>query len=651
MVTLICLADESDIIYDDSQILEFHITFTEPDWFNLLMDNYYIGSNQDEWIYTPATFTFDGVDYDSVGVRFKGYKSMGYPTEKKPFKIKFDEYILDQEFYGVDKINLNNEYFDPSFLREKIIYDVFNKFIPSSRANFAKLYVNGEYLGLYTNVEQVNKKFIERHYGNGEDGNLFKGDPHGDLVWYGPNQESYNELYELKTNELENDWSDLLELINIINNTPADEFVEEFEDHFHIHNFLFYQVINNYFINLDSYFGNSRNYYIYHRDDTNKFTHIPWDFNFAFGLLALNILDPDELLNLNMFWEYDYPRPLYQNAIGLNGVDDYKDVYKMVYKYLTEIELNYDSIAPHIDEFADLIREAVYADTLKMFTNEEFETNLEEDIEFGNTVIFGLKSFVETRDANIDAQLQNYIIQDYTTGIFVNEIMAKNVSGITDQFGNHSDWIELYNSNDYDVNLSGLFLSDNAQTRDKWQFPEVTISANEFLIIWANNDSLNGGLNANFNLEREGEFVGLYNKDGVTVIDSTSYPALEEDISYGRYPDGSDNLGILLSPTPNAPNETVSIEDDYPNTDKMYLLQNYPNPFKKNTIISFSLGKGVTEGIIEIFNLKGQLVKEFSINNDEPEINWDAYQQASGIYFYKMTAGKFSSTKKMLLLK
>jgi len=471
------------------------------------------------------------------------------------------------------------------------------------------------------------------------------------LVWYGPNQESYNELYELKTNELENDWSDLLELINIINNTPADEFVEEFEDHFHIHNFLFYQVINNYFINLDSYFGNSRNYYIYHRDDTNKFTHIPWDFNFAFGLLALNILDPDELLNLNMFWEYDYPRPLYQNAIGLNGVDDYKDVYKMVYKYLTEIELNYDSIAPHIDEFADLIREAVYADTLKMFTNEEFETNLEEDIEFGNTVIFGLKSFVETRDANIDAQLQNYIIQDYTTGIFVNEIMAKNVSGITDQFGNHSDWIELYNSNDYDVNLSGLFLSDNAQTRDKWQFPEVTISANEFLIIWANNDSLNGGLNANFNLEREGEFVGLYNKDGVTVIDSTSYPALEEDISYGRYPDGSDNLGILLSPTPNAPNETVSIEDDYPNTDKMYLLQNYPNPFKKNTIISFSLGKGVTEGIIEIFNLKGQLVKEFSINNDEPEINWDAYQQASGIYFYKMTAGKFSSTKKMLLLK
>ena len=63
LVTLICLADESDIIYDDSQILEFHITFTEPDWFNLLMDNYYIGSNQDEWIYTPATFTFHGVDY------------------------------------------------------------------------------------------------------------------------------------------------------------------------------------------------------------------------------------------------------------------------------------------------------------------------------------------------------------------------------------------------------------------------------------------------------------------------------------------------------------------------------------------------------------------------------------------------------------
>ena len=565
-------ADESDVIYDDSQILEFYITFEDDEWYDMLYGNYLLGSeDENDWIYSQATFTFNGVDYDSVGVRFKGYKSMGYPTQKKPFKIKFDAFVEDQEFYSLDKLNLNNNYCDPSFLREKLVYDVMNEYIPSSRANFAKVYVNGIYWGLYTNVEQVNMKFVDRHYGGGEDGNLFKGDPHGDLVWYGPNQADYYDLYEIKTNEELNNWSDLLNLIDIVNNTPANEFAEDLKGFFHIHNYLFYQVINNYYVNLDSYFGNSRNYYLYHRTDTNKFTHIPWDFNYAFGVLKLNILDPDDILHLDMFWEYSYSRPFYTKTIATQGVDEYKDIYKMIYKYLAENELNETFLSPHIDELADLIRDAVYADNNKMFTNEEFETNLENDINFGNNVIFGLKHFIQERDQFIESQLQNYIIQDYQTGIYINEVMAMNTSTITDEFGEYADWIEIYNSNDVAVNLEGLFLSDNSQTSDKWQFPDVTIPANDYLIIWADNDALSGILHANFGLKQEGEFIGIYNKDAVVPIDCFEYPALLPDVSYGRNPDGSANLQIMSVATPSASNDFVLLGD----VDRNGMLQAY----------------------------------------------------------------------------
>ena len=136
-----CLAHESDVIYDDSQILEFHITFAIDDWYSTLWQNYLEGFESGEQEYTSATFTFNGENYENVGVRIKGYTSTMHPNRKKPFKIKFNEFNENQEFYGVDKINLNNAFADPTFLREKILYDSFNHFIPSSRSNFVKLFV------------------------------------------------------------------------------------------------------------------------------------------------------------------------------------------------------------------------------------------------------------------------------------------------------------------------------------------------------------------------------------------------------------------------------------------------------------------------------------------------------------------------------
>lgn len=135
------------------------------------------------------------------------------------------------------------------------------------------------------------------------------------------------------------------------------------------------------------------------------------------------------------------------------------------------------------------------------------------------------------------------------------------------------------------------------------------------------------------------EFVAL--AEGVSNLSllSEEYPFFFNTTEITNLNDGIVNIG------------PVSANDnDIQNVTK--LQGNYPNPFKENTTISFSLSEDVANGTIEIFNLKGQLVKEFSVNNNKTEVTWDASNQASGIYFYKMKAdGKYTSVKKMILLK
>ena len=542
-----CFANPSDEIFDDSQILEFHITFPMDNFYEVLMEMHNTNPQQ----YLSATFEYNGEIYENVGVRFKGYKSMNYPGMKKPLKIKFNEFVEDQKFHGLTKLSLSNEYFDPTFLREKITYDILNEYVPSSRANFAKVYLNGQYWGLYTNVEQVNMKFIKEHFGNGEDGNLYKGDPAGDLIWNGPNPNHYYNKYELKTNQEENDWSDLINFIHLLNFTESQEMKEVLDRNFHMYNYMFFQAINNLLVNLDSYFCGGHNYYIYHRTDTDKFIHIPWDFNFAFGNGVYG-MSFEEITHLSVLWNSGFERPLYEPILD---VPAYKNIYLMDYRYVVEHSFQLEELFARIDYLADLIRPAVYADTLKMFSNEDFEENLNNDIYYYDDYpIFGLKSFLSTRIQSVIQQLNNYEIQTPVSGLFINEFMANNSSTICDENGDFDDWIEIYNANDVAVNMEGIFLTDDPQTPDKWQFPQVEIPAGGHLIVWADNEVEEGPLHANFKLNNQGEYIGLYNRSGILATDEIEFGAQQEDVSFGRRPDGSVSWQFLYTPTPGSEN-------------------------------------------------------------------------------------------------
>ena len=102
-------------------------------------------------------------------------------------------------------------------------------------------------------------------------------------MYYGTSQASYESSYELKSNEDANDWTDLIEFIDFINNSSDIEFETELQNHLDLGPFLSSVALDNIFSNLDSYTQSARNYYIYHNLGMGKWQWIKWDANEAFG--------------------------------------------------------------------------------------------------------------------------------------------------------------------------------------------------------------------------------------------------------------------------------------------------------------------------------------------------------------------------------
>ena len=118
--------------------------------------------------------------------------------------------------------------------------------------------------------------------------------------------------------------------------------------------------------------------------------------------------------------------------------------------------------------------------------------------------------------------------------IVINEVMAVNHTGITDEDGDRGDWIELYNPGVMPVNLSGYGLSDKQDMPHLWVFPDITVLPGEYLLVWADGkDRVSyAGLHTNFKVSA-GEVITLSNPSG-TLVDSIHLNRIIPNISYGR---------------------------------------------------------------------------------------------------------------------
>ncbi len=147
--------------------------------------------------------------------------------------------------------------------------------------------------------------------------------------------------------------------------------------------------------------------------------------------------------------------------------------------------------------------------------------------------------------------------------LYINELLASNATGITDPNGEFDDWIEIYNPSAQAVDLAGWYITDDAAQLTKYQFPpagtEAIVPANDWLLIWADNQTAQGDLHTNFALSAAGESVLLVGPDAVTIVDQITFGAQTSDVSYGRQSDGGTPWVEFIAPTPGASNNITGI--------------------------------------------------------------------------------------------
>lgn len=278
------------MLYDDSQVSVIHITI-DPDALEWIYDNPYSDSlHLAQFHFTNAYIDEEVPD---IGFRLRGNTSRD--AQKKSFKVSFNTFVPGRNFYGVDKMNLNGEHNDPSIIRSKLCWDLYQDVgVKASRAAHSAVYINDEFYGLYISVEHIDDEFLEKNY-HDDTGNLWKCLWPADLTYRGDDPANYEPWidgyrpYELMTNESENDFTQLARLISIINNTPDEDLTDSLDNILYTNEVLKYLAMDVLTGSWDDYWFLMNNYYLYHEPETDKFHWIPYDYDNSFGIDWFNI--------------------------------------------------------------------------------------------------------------------------------------------------------------------------------------------------------------------------------------------------------------------------------------------------------------------------------------------------------------------------
>jgi spore coat protein CotH len=219
-------------VFNDSVLHTVQIQTDLPNWFDSLEADYKanVSIKGHPQKYFMCKITFDGITLDSCGFKEKGNASNSLISygKKKPIKVSVDAFKA-QNLDGLKKFNLNNFTNDPSLIRDAVCMKLMrDEGLFAPRTSYAKLFVNGEYIGLYVIIENVDKTFLKEKFGgSNNDGNLYKSDRNCQMfmTWLGNDKESYkNKNFQLQTNEDADDWSNFISFVDLLNNNHDAEF-------------------------------------------------------------------------------------------------------------------------------------------------------------------------------------------------------------------------------------------------------------------------------------------------------------------------------------------------------------------------------------------------------------------------------------------
>jgi hypothetical protein len=652
----------------------------------------------------------NGVSFDSCGVKYKGNSSYNPTNQKNPLHIELDHVKGNQDYQGYTDIKLQNGYKDPSMIREVLSYAILEQYMDCPKGNFANVYVNGAYRGLYSSAESINKTFNANHYYQSGD-TYFKCNPVGgagpgstvspDLKYISMDSSAYANGYELRSTY---GWNRLVDLINTLNNDFTN-----IESKLDIDRAIWMLAFNNVLVNLDSYSGAFRQNYYLTWDNNARFVPTVWDLNMSFGgfpggtgsgTTSPTTLDPlsnststihplivkimanpmykrmylahvrtivqemfandyyltvanqlrstiDATVNADPYKFYTYAQ--FQNSLttavtgtgGPGGGASIPGLQALMSGRVSyfNTNANYVLVAPTITSFSSSVASPVYNQTITINatcsnesavflgyrTNHQLKFNriamyddgahndgAANDHVYGadalvNGVVFEYYIYTENSNAGLfSPQRAEHEYHTLTVSVpfptvgsvLINEVVASNSNSALDQNGENDDWIELYNTTSNPIDLSGMYLTDDALDLMKWSFPvPTTIPANGYIIVWADNDVFQAGLHASFKLNASGESVILSN--GVNFYDQVGFGVQSADVAYARCPDGGATFAYV-QPTYSASNNCYASISQL-NFD----VKIFPNPF--NDKLTIQLDENLPT-VVRITDVNGKIM-------------------------------------------
>tara|TARA_A100000164_G_scaffold378496_1_gene420266 strand:- start:792 stop:1940 length:1149 start_codon:yes stop_codon:yes gene_type:complete len=202
------------------------------------------------------------------------------------------------------------------------------------------------------------------------------------------------------------------------------------------------------------------------------------------------------------------------------------------------------------------------------------DTNLIDYVHFYN--MQADQSIARTHDGNGPFKILSPTFDssngNHSSGLVINEWMPFNESVEEDEYGEYNDWIELYNNSNQSINLEGYFLSNKANEATKYQFPNISIGSHEYLVLWADEDTLQGDLHLPFKLDSERDDIVLARPDTST-IDYFFHHHVDSNLTQARIPNGTGNIEVGMSTIGSVNEAFISIRDT--NTPEFSI---YPNP-------------------------------------------------------------------------
>lgn len=383
-----------EVIFPHDEVIKVSITVDEEDYANMNEN----AMNEENIM---ADITYNGYDFSSVAIRPKGNSSLSSVAksdgDRYSFKIDFDDYIGEQSFLGIEKINLNNLFSDPTMMAEYLSYEMLDGVdAVSSRTTYCELYINDEYFGLYLAVEQIEEEFLIENYGSAS-GELYKpemGDG-ADLKYTTELSSSYDGL---TAKNVESDNEEIIELMRRI------EYGESVDDIFNVDSYLKYLAMSTLTVHLDSYQGNMfHNYYLYNNDGV--FEWISWDLNMTFNGFPMGGLTDEEATELLIYEPVVGNMDSYPLVEAILSNDEYVEIYNGYMQELMEGYLSSETFETRIVEVYEMINSYVKTDPTSFYTYEQFEEALFISTEDQLT----LTDFVSKRIDNVELQLSGVL--------------------------------------------------------------------------------------------------------------------------------------------------------------------------------------------------------------------------------------------------